>query len=176
MIHHLPWAPSPEAAADWKFNGEYLDSWRIIDARTGQPAAIPQYYAQQFCINHPGFRAAYAKYLKQLLSETGIAGLMCDDMIYFGGFYHCVCEHCRKKLSFELPETSDASFWGNWGDARWLEYLAMRRNSVGEFLENVKAFLPEGFPLMSCCTSGAYGGNNHCAQSIHEFVRGDNIK
>ena len=175
MIHHLPWAPSPEAAADWKFNGEYLDSWRIIDARTGQPAAIPQYYAQQFCINHPGFRAAYAKYLKQLLSETSIAGLMCDDMIYFGGFYHCACEHCRKKLSFKLPETSDASFWGNWGDARWLEYLAMRRNSVGEFLENVKAFLPEGFPLMSCCTSGAYGGNNHCAQSIHEFVRGDNI-
>jgi len=175
-IHHLPWAPSPEAAADWKFNGEYLDSWRVIDARTGGPAYVPQYYAQEFCINHPGYRAAYAKYLKQLLAETGIDGLMCDDMIYFGGFYHCACEYCRKKLSFKLPETSDASFWGNWGDARWLEYLAMRRDSIGDFLETVKSALPERFPLMSCNTTGAYGGNsNHCGQSIHEFVRGDNL-
>lgn len=175
MIHHLPWAPSPEAAAGWTFHGEHLDSWRAIDARTGQAASVPQYFAQQFCINHSGFRAAYREYLKRLTAETGIGGLMCDDMIYFGGFYHCACEHCRRKLSFPLPETSDASFWGNWGDERWLEYLAMRRRSTGEFLESVKESLPEGFPLMSCCTSGAYGGNNHCAQSIHEFVRGDNI-
>ena len=100
---------------------------------------------------------------------------MCDDMICFGGFYACGCEHCRKKLSFELPESTDVSFWGNWGDSRWIEYLAMRRDSIGSFLETVKAALPENFPLMSCCTSGAYGGNNVCAQSVHEFVRGDNI-
>ncbi len=175
MIHHLPWAPAPEAAADWTFNGELLNSWRMIDARTGGPARVPQYYAEQFCINHPGFRAAYTKYLKRLRAETGIAGLMCDDMIYFGGFYHCACKHCRKKLGFELPETSDASFWGNWGDNRWIEYLTMRRRSVGEFISMVKAALPEDFPLMSCCTSGAYGGNNYSAQSIHEFARSDNI-
>ena len=24
---------------------------------------MPQYFAQQFCINHPGFRAAYREYL-----------------------------------------------------------------------------------------------------------------
>ena len=175
MIHHLPWAPSPEAAADWKFNGEYLDSWRIIDARTGGPASVPQYYAQEFCINHPGFRAAYREYLKRLTAESGIDGLMCDDMLYFGGFYHCTCEHCRKKLSFRFPEKSDASFWGNWGDDRWLEYLAMRRDSTGDFLETVRAALPEDFPLMSCCTSGAYGGCNYSGQSVHELVRGDNI-
>ena len=175
MSHHLPWAPSPEAAADWKFNGEFLNSWRCIDARTGQPAAIPQYYAQQFCINHPGFRAAYCEYLKRLLSESGISGLMCDDMIYFGGFYTCACEHCRRKLSFELPESSDVSFWGNWGDSRWIEYLTMRRHSIGEFISMVKAALPKDFPLMSCCTSGAFGGNNYSAQSIHEFARGDNL-
>ena len=175
-VHGLPWAPSPEPAADWTFNGERLNSWRVIDARTGGPARVPQYYAEQFCINHPGFRTAYTKYLKQLLAETGIDGLMCDDMIYFGGFYHCSCEHCRKKLKFELPETSDASFWGNWGDDRWHEYLAMRRDSIGKFLETVKAALPEGFPLMSCNTTGAYGGySNYSGQSIHEFIRGDNI-
>ena len=175
MSHHLPWAPSPEAAADWTFNGEFLDAWRVTDARTGRPAAIPVYHAQQFCINHPGFRAAYIRYLKQLTGETGIAGLMCDDEIYFGGFYTCSCEHCRKKLSFRLPDASDPSFWGNWDDPRWREWLALRRDSIGDFLETVRAALPENFPLMSCCTSGAYGGNNFCAQSVHEFVRGNNI-
>lgn len=174
--HHLPWAPSPEAAADWSFHGEKLNSWRMMDARTGGPVWIPQYYAEQFCINHPGFRAAYAEYLKRLIPETGIDGLMCDDMIFFGGFYHCSCKHCRKKLHFELPDAFDPSFWGNWDDPRWHEYLAMRRDSIGEFLEFVKAVLPPDFPLMSCNTTGAYGGNsNHCGQSIHEFVRGDNI-
>ncbi len=175
MIHHLPIAPSREAAADWKYNGEYLNSWRIIDARTSQPAKITAYTAEQFCINHPGYIAAYGKYLKRLIPETGISGLMCDDMIYFGGFYTCTCPYCRARVDFEIPPAADTSFWGNWGDSRWLQYLAMRRDSIGRFLESVKAALPDNFPLMSCCTSGAYGGNNYCAQSVHELVRGNNI-
>ena len=175
MIHHLPMAPSIEAAADWKYNGEYLNSWRVIDAQTGKPAKIRTYTAEQFCINHPGFVAAYCKYLGRLVPETGIAGLMCDDMVYFGGFYTCSCPCCRARLGFELPPAHDTTFWGNWGNSRWLEYLAMRRDSIGRFLEAVKAALPENFPLMSCCTSGAYGGNNYSAQSVHELSRGDNI-
>ncbi len=173
-MRHLPFPPSREAAASWSFNGERLDSWRMIDRRTDAPAYVRQYSADMFCFNNPGFRKAYRKYLQRLLPETGIRGLMCDDMIYFGGFYQCSCPHCRAKLKFELPPASDTSFWGNWGNPRWIGYLRMRRESVGEFMKYVKASLPENFPLMSCCTSGAYGGNNCNAQSPHEFLRGDN--
>ena len=74
-----------------------------------------------------------------------------------------------------MPDASDASFWGNWGDPRWREYLARRRQATGAFLEFVKQHLPENFPLMTCCTSCAYGGNNFCAQCADEMLRGDNI-
>lgn len=173
-MRHLPLVPSREAAAAWQYNGEFLNTWRTLDARTGQPAQVKQYSAEEYCINHPGFRAAYRKYLSRLVAETGIRGLMCDDMIYFGGFYQCACPYCRARLSFELPPPDCTGFWMNWGNPHWREYLRMRRESVGEFMEYVKDSLPENFPLMSCCTSGAYGGNNYNAQCAHEFLRGDN--
>ena len=175
FIHHLPLVPSREAAASLEFNGQKLDSWRMLDAVTGKAVQIRKYSAEQYCMNNPGFRESYFKYLEKLLSETGIDGLMCDDIIYFGGFYNCSCEFCRKRLDFELPPVEDTAFWGNWGNANWLKYLEERRRSSGDFIEAVKNALPENFPLMSCCTTGMYGGNNYCAQSVHEFVRGDNI-
>ena len=174
-MRHLPLVPSRKAVSSWQYNGEYLNSWRTIDARTGESMQVKQYSAEEYCINNPGFRAAYRKYLARLLAETGIKGLMCDDMIYFGGYYQCACPYCRAKLSFELPAADCSSFWKNWGNLQWIEYLRMRRESVGEFMEYVKASLPEYFPLMSCCTSGAYGGNNYNALSAHEFLRGDNL-
>lgn len=173
-MRHLPLVPSGEAVSSWQYNGEFINSWRTLDARTGQPMQVKQYSAEEYCINNPGFRAAYRRYLSRLLAETGIRGLMCDDMIWFGGFYQCACPCCRARLSFRLPAADDAGFWLNWSNPRWTEYLRMRRESVGEFVEYVKESLPEKFPLMSCCTSGAYGGNNYNAQSAHEFLRGDN--
>ncbi len=174
-LHHLPFAPSGEAVADWRFNGDYLNSWRMVDARTGQAAKVPQYSAEEYCFNNPGFRAGYRKYLSRLLAETGISGLMCDDTIFFGGFYQCACPHCQEKLGFKLPPASDRGFWGNWENPLWLKYLAMRRDSIGDFMEYVKASLPPDFPLMSCCSSCAYGGSNYCALRAQELLRGDNI-
>ena len=174
MIGTTPFAPSVEAAATWQFNGECLNDWREIDARTGR-VAYNCYLAEQFCPNHPGFRAAYRVYLRRLVSEAGIDGLMCDDINFYGGYRVCACPHCRARLSFKLPAADDAGFWGNWDDPRWREYLAMRRKSVGDFIEHVRDGLPKGFPLMSCCTSGVYGGASYTGQSTHEFLRGDNI-
>lgn len=173
-MRHLPLVPSREAVSSWQYNGEFINSWRTLDARTGQPAQVKQYSAEEYCINNPGFRAAYRKYLSRLIAETDIRGLMCDDMIYFGGFYQCACPYCRARLSFELPSSDCTGFWMNWGNPHWREFLRMRRESVGEFMEYVKNSLPENFLLMSCCTSGAYGGNNYNAQCAHEFLRGDN--
>ena len=53
FMHHLPLVPSRETAAAWEFNGQKLDSWRMIDAATGKTAKIKQYSAEQFCMNHP---------------------------------------------------------------------------------------------------------------------------
>ena len=174
-LHHLPYVPSREVAADWRFNGDYLNSWRMHDAFTGQPARVPQYSAEQFCFNNPGFREGYRLYMKKLLEDTGITGLMCDDVIFFGGYYQCSCPFCQAKLGFKLPPASDRSFWGNWDNPQWRQYLAMRRSSIGDFLKFVKASLPEGFPLMSCCSSCAYGGVNYSAHRAQELLQGDNI-
>ncbi|MBR6374117.1 MAG: hypothetical protein IKS20_13145, partial [Victivallales bacterium] len=174
-LHHLPYVPSREAAADWRFNGDFLNSWRMHDAFTDQPARVSSYSAEQFCFNNPGFREGYRLYVKKLLEETGITGLMCDDVIFFGGYYQCSCPFCQARLGFKLPPASDKSFWGNWDNPQWHQYLAMRRSSIGDFLEFVKKFLPDGFPLMSCCSSCAYGGVNYSAHRAQELLRGDNI-
>lgn len=175
FMHHLPLVPSREAADTWQYNGQYLNSWRTIDASTGKAAVIRRYSAEQYCMNNPGFREAYRKYLAKLLADTGVDGLMCDDIICFGRFYQCSCEYCRKRLTSELPPVEDKTFWGNWNNRDWLTYLKERRRSSGDFIKMVKDALPAGFPLTSCCTTGIYGGNNCTAQSVHEFVRGDNI-
>ncbi|MEI3004777.1 MAG: hypothetical protein V8T87_09160 [Victivallales bacterium] len=44
--------------------------------------------------------------------------LMCDDMVYFGGFCTCSCPCCRARLGFELPPAHDTTFWGDWGNSR----------------------------------------------------------
>ena len=175
FMHHLPLVPSRQAADTWEFNGQKLNSWRMIDARTGKAARVPCYSAEQFCFSNPGFRQSYLLYLKKLVSETGVDGLMCDDLLFFGGFRHCGCPFCRARLDFELPSADDYRFWGNWGDVRWRTYLRERRRATGDFISFVRNALPGGFPLMSCCTSGCYGGNNYTAQSVHEFARGDDL-
>lgn len=173
--HHVPFYPTAEAAADWQFHGSRLNDWRMLDVETGQPVYLPAYNAEQFCMNHPAFQAAYAQYVKQLLAETGIDGLMSDDQIFYAGWRACGCEHCRARFQREhghrLPPVSDAGFWGNRRSAGFRDWIEMRFRTSGDFLMDVQKVLPPGFPLMTCCSSSEGHGLPAHGMSYEEFIR-----
>ncbi len=183
--HHVPFYPSPEEATVWQFNGSHLNDWRMLDVETGAPVYLPAYNAEQFCMNHPAFRAAYGRYVKRLLAETGVDGLMSDDNIYYADWRACSCEHCRERFKREyghaLPPVSDESFWGNRRSEAFKDWIAMRFRSSGDFLGEVKQALPAEFPFLTCCSSSdshylpAFGMSyedfiSHCNHVLLEMV------
>ena len=164
-----------ENAENWEFMGEKLNSWRMKDLFTGNAVFLPQYAAEEFCINNPSFRSAYRKYLQKLLAETSIDGLMCDDAFFYPGFRACVCPCCQEKAGVELPDASDLSFWGNYENENFRKWVAFRYASVGDFNKFVKESLPENFPLMNCCSGSVSAGCNTNALSGEEFLKSANF-
>ena len=173
---HLPFAPSREAAASWSFQGKLLNDWRMRDLRDGGILQLPQYAAEQFCHSNPDFRDAYLEYVRRLLAETGIDGLMCDDLIHFMGYISCGCRWCRAKFrescDSELPPWGDTGFWGNWENPAWRTWLELRFRANGDFLAKVRSVLPEDFPMLSCCSGSSSPYALQIGQDIREFNRG----
>lgn len=173
--HHVPFYPSAEAAATWEINGSRLNDWRMRDVQTGDAVFLPAYEAEQYCMNHPAFRAAYADYVRRLLAETGIDGLMSDDGIFYADWRACACQHCRarfqREYGHELPPVSDTSFWGNRRSAAFRDWIELRFRSSGEFLEGVRAVLPKGFPLLTCCSSSDGHALPAYGMSYQDFIR-----
>ena len=176
--HHVPFYPSIQEAAALQFNGSHINDWRMLDVETSEPAYLPTYNAEQYCMNNPAFRAAYAKYLEKLKAEVPIDGLMSDDNIFYAGWRACSCQYCRarfrKEYGHDLPPTTDANFWGNRRSAAFKDWIAMRFQSSNDFLIGVKNVFPEGFPLLTCCSSSdgyylpAYG------MSYQDFIKNCN--
>jgi hypothetical protein len=176
--HHVPFYPSSQEAAAWRFNGSLLNDWRMLDVETNQPVYLPTYNAEQYCMNNPAFQAGYLRYLNRLLKEAGIGGLMSDDGIFYAGWRACGCRHCRKRFKKEyghtLPPASDAGFWGNRRSPAFRDWIEMRFRTCGDFLEAVRKTLPGNFPLLTCCASSdgfalpAYG------MSYQDFIRNCN--
>lgn len=177
--HHVPFYPTAEAAADWQFNGSRLNDWRMLDVETGQPVYLPAYHAEQFCMNNPAFRAAYAQYVKRLLAETGIDGLMSDDGMFYAHWRACSCEHCRARFEqeygYRLPPVSDAGFWGNRRSEAFRDWIAMRFQSSGDFLKNARQVLPADFPLLSCCSSSDGHAMPGWGISYQDFIQSCNV-
>jgi hypothetical protein len=155
--HHVPFYPSNETAATWEYNGSRMNDWRMLDVETGQPAYMPAYNAEQFCMNNPAFRDSYGRYVKQLVRETGIDGLMSDDGVFYADWRECKCQHCQerfhKKYGHRLPPVSDTSFWGNRRSEAFADWIEMRFETCGDHLAAVQKALPPGFPFLTCCSS-----------------------
>ena len=155
--HHISFYPSRENAATWEFEGSHLNEWRMQDVEKGGPVFVPAYTAEQFCMNHPGFRKGYAAYVKKLLADTGVDGLMSDDMLFYADWRACSCQFCRDRFHSEydhdLPPISDTNFWGNRRSQAFRDWIKMRFQTPADFLAVVKKSLPENFPLLTCCSS-----------------------
>ena len=181
MLHsgpHLPFSPSWEAAATWEYNGTKLNDWRMLDVKTGNPLWYPQYASEGFCLRNPDFIEAYQKYVKTLLADTGIDGLMADDPIHYMHFNSCSCPHCRAELKrrsgIDLPPIEDQTFWGNWDNPAWKDWIDLRFDATGDFMKAVRDVLPEDFLLCSC---GAHSAGAHMpasASDARQFLRGAN--
>ncbi len=181
MLHsgpHLPFSPSYEAAASWEYNGTKLNDWRMIDVVSGKPMYYPQYTAESFCVRNPMFIEAYKKYVKDLVSSTGIKGLSADDPIHFTRYRTCGCEHCRNELKrrtgMDLPSYDDRTFWGNWENEAWKEWIDMRLDATGNFMKEVFSVLPDDFRLTSCGGGSASGVTVGTAQYASAFLKGSN--
>lgn len=177
--HHVPFAPSRRAADEWTYRGMKLNDWRMIDVRTGRAVRLPAYTAEEFCINNPDFIGAYLSYVRLLLEETGIDGLMSDDGIFYSNLTSCGCVHCRERFrreyGHELPPAEDASFWNNWRNPVFRDWLEMRLRSTGDFVVAIKNVLPPGFPFMSCCSDSINVACAGAGMSYLEFIRGCNM-
>lgn len=175
---HLPFSPTFEAAESWQYKGKYLNNWRMLDVKSGKPLWFPQYTAQGFCHRNPEFCQAYQDYAKYLIAETGIDGLSADDAMYFMGFNACGCFYCRQELrrraGIDLPEVSDTSFWGNWDNPAWHHWIDLRFDASGEFYEQLRTVLPEGFMLTGCGSSSASAKAATMATDARTFLRGWN--
>lgn len=175
---HLPFSPTFEAAKSWQYKGKYLNDWRMLDVRSGQPLWFPQYTAEGFCHRNPEFREAYQDYAKQLVADTGIDGLSADDAMYFMHYNACGCKYCRAELKnragIDLPPTTDASFWGNWDNPAWHHWLDLRFDASGEFYEDLRRVLPENFMLTGCGANSASATALMSATDASTFLRGWN--
>lgn len=165
---------SPPASAPLPENE--LDDWKMIDVMTGFPAFLPQYGAQEFCMNNLDFAAAYANYVRRLVADTGIDGLMSDDAVFYPRFRSCGCRHCRQRFFREyghvLPPVDNLDFWGNWKNSAWRNWVQMRFQTTQDFFARITAAVPPGMRLMSCCSGCANAGANASALSYLDFIAG----
>lgn len=177
--HHVPLYPGRREAALLTFNGTRLNDWRVIDVHTREPAFMPAYTCEQFCMNNPDFQAAYQAYLKRLVDETGIDGLMSDDGIYYHGWHACACEHCLKRFrdeyGHELPPTDDLSFWGNRESEAFKDWITLRFHTVRDFMKVAQDAVPAGMPLMTCCSSSDAQHATRVAMTYEDFIQHSNL-
>ena len=181
MLHsgpHLPFSPSREAAATWEYGGKRLNDWRMIDVKNNDVLYYPQYAAEGFCIRNPQFREAYTDYAKRLIQETGITGLSADDPVHYMHFNSCACPYCRAELKartgIELPPIDDRSFWGNWSNPAWNEWIDMRFDAAKVFFKELSSALPKDFRLTTCGINSAAPTANSMGSDARAFLSGAN--
>ena len=119
-----------------------LSEVRQIDGRTGEWARSP-YKGWCLCFNNPQYRKAYLRYLETQY-QTGIDGIMTDDVQYYAYGHSCACPVCRRlfreKTGHKLPSPGDEweQWHGNGDDASYLAWIEFRRRSVEDFHQAVK--------------------------------------
>ena len=153
---------------------DFHDEWKMRNISDGRLLFLPQYGAQEFCINNPEFRETYSAYVKKLLADTGIQGLMSDDAIFFSAD-SCSCRWCREKLrslyGIDMPQPGTVSFWEQWSSPNYRAFINFRRQSVIDFLRETSKILPAGFPLMSCCATSITQNASERGISYEFFIR-----
>ena len=122
--------------------GVYLSSCRQIDGRTGEYARTG-YHGYGLCFNNPDYRKRYFDYLATVY-QTGVDGIMTDDVQYFGSGNACACKYCREKFKnkygYDLPLPDNwGRFYGDYQNPAFVAWLRFRQESTADFQEAVTA-------------------------------------
>jgi hypothetical protein len=129
--------------ADPIINNVPLSSFRQIDGRTGNWARTG-YHGYAMCFNNPDYRKAYFQYLETIY-DTGIDGIMTDDVQYFGKGHACACTHCRKLFKehtgYDMPQPgAEWNAWHeNYNNPSYIAWLNFRFRSTNDFHIGVKS-------------------------------------
>ena len=117
--------------------------WNVV---TGQPAAgYPDTgfwkNAATVCYNNPDFQITYQSALKRLLTETGVDGVMVDEVQFISSAtdrWTCGGAHCRAEFTrdtgYDLPTGSAASaILGDYSNATFRAWYKWRIKQNGDF-------------------------------------------
>ena len=172
--HHVPFFPSREFADTITFDGHKLNDFRMKSVQDDKPCYLDAYNAEVFCMNNTNFVNAYKKYIEKLL-ETGIDGLMCDDIVYYPGWDGCGCKYCREKFKdqygHDLPPAKDENFWGNYESPAFKDWINMRYHDPVDFLAALQKTVGTDFPLMSCCSNSSVKVGNSSGMSAETMCK-----
>lgn len=131
------WIKVPQyLICDPEIDGISLSSMYQIDGRTGKPADSA-YSSDCLCYNNLNYRKVYFRYMTDLI-QTGIDGIMNDDVQYFGDGNACTCEHCRRifkeKYGYDLPQPDHwDEFYGDYSNSIYIAWERFKRESTTEF-------------------------------------------
>lgn len=136
--------------SDPKINGYTLSTFRQIDGRTGKWARTG-YHGYGMCFNNPNYRKEYFAYLEEVYN-TGIDGIMTDDVQWFGGTHGrfnethaCTCQYCRElfqdQTGYELPEPGEDwnRFYGDYENQIFLAWKKFKCDSIVNFHKEVNS-------------------------------------
>ncbi len=148
--------------------------WLNVDAGTGEYAYTPEWRGwYTWCINNPDFRGEYFRVCSKAVRETGVDGLMVDEVYFRTGWHNCACVNCREKYKnnkgFVLPDCDDSNFWGNFKNPAFRAWLAFRLESVGDFYQDLYSEIKKEQPaplLLGC--------KNHEPNPINSQLIGEN--
>lgn len=133
-------------------DGVNLMSCTQVDGRTDKTTKT-LYNAHIMCFNDPQYRKIYFDYVKTLL-DTGIDGIMNDDVQYLGRGHACTCRHCRRmffeQTGYTLPGPEHwEEFFENYNDPVYIAWKRFKKQSTERFYRDLTVLYEEyGKPLM----------------------------
>ena len=129
-----------------------------------------------FCVNNHDRNQAFRKYLKEYIKDTGLDGMMIDEVCFVGNNF-CGCGDCRNDFTSDTDQMwplnelakdqiSAQSTAANTPLAK--TFRAWRRKRVGDWWVELRKSLAKDFPQFGfLCYSTHYGlTSNHATNSL----------
>lgn len=133
--------------------------WAVIDIATGKPP-VSSYGPRNACFNNDEFMAEFLRRFERLVKESGVDGVMQDEIQFFGDSL-CGCNSCRKKFKqatgFEIPDRTEGWLNQLTGNPCYAAWLAWRRSCTSGNMAKIRAIVkkynPENTVITYLCNN-----------------------
>ncbi len=131
---------------------------------------------------HPEFKAAYFQQMKAYVKETGIDGVMLDEVSFFGrefDFSPATRQQFKEATGLVIPIDERNSIINNFRSATWKSWLQWRNEAVRDWYAELRAALREikpDFSIMRYTTnSGVTNATNFIQAGADLFTSAQSI-